>query len=172
MVCPSAFHSEGGGLDLSKVNEALKAYAEWLNDDVIPLKDNKNVDYGLLRYALNRSYNRNTCGFETPVDSDHPLANYMQSKDLNIGYDYWKDVTNKFFLEFPEAYKLTGLSLVDLRNMTLPEFNEVKALVQENSKIKEEYPDVETRQLAEFRELSRLIIEGLLNANLIADPRK
>lgn len=172
MVRPSAFSPEGKGLDLQKVNNAVKDYAVWLHDTVDKLKSAEDVDYPLMRYDFNRMYNVNTCGFETRPDIEHPLIAYAQPTSFSIGYDYWKDATSKFFIEYPEAYKITGMSLKDIRELTVDEFLELKEIVEESYKLKLEFPDVQTRQLLEFRELAKAILEGLINANLINPPKQ
>lgn len=164
MVGKTAFSSDAGAIDPYRVSSGIEGFVDFLEEQVYPLKESEGIDYPLVRDAVIEAYNRNTCEFETLPDIDHPLKAYAQPVAKACGYNYWEVVTKQFFLDYPEAHKITGETLTSIREMTIAEFTELKEVMNTHYELKKKYPDTLERLLIEFRELATIQIEGLINA--------
>lgn len=156
MAGETALSKKNGSVESFRIIKEIDSLRKFIEEYIEPLKDNKEIDYPLFKNGILTSYNIGKLGIENTVDIDHPLSAYAQSKPRNDFINYYKEATKHFFINYPESYKLIGVSLTKLRSLEVAQFEEFEDFMDEYYKIRRKNPDVLESFYLEFRQFARL----------------
>lgn len=141
----------------------MEDLGEFITNSIAPLKSQSDIDYPLMKYGILKTFNNNRCQYERLEDTPHPMRLYTQALPSDTRINLYREDTKHFYLIYPDAYKLTGVSLRDLREMEVGDYEELKEIIKEHYELKKKYPDPMELLLKEFREYKHIVTGVPLN---------